>query len=108
MTVYSDMLREEDKETILQEAIRLTAVDRQKDYGHPIDDFTCAATLINICLQRKYKEKWLSILSIDATDIPIIQICVKLAREMNKHKRDNLVDICGYARTLEMVMEKLG
>ena len=30
-------------------------------------------------------------------------IAVKLARQTHQHKRDNLVDIAGYARTAAMV-----
>jgi len=33
-------------------------------------------------------------------------IALKISRECNKHKRDNLVDIAGYAKTIDMVMEK--
>ncbi len=36
---------------------------------------------------------------ITATDVPLCMIAVKLARQVHRHKRDNLVDIAGYART---------
>ena len=36
-------------------------------------------------------------------DVPLCMIAVKLARQAHRHKRDNLVDIAGYARTAAMV-----
>jgi hypothetical protein len=36
-------------------------------------------------------------------DIPLCMIAVKLARQVHRHKHDNLVDIAGYARTASMV-----
>ena len=36
-------------------------------------------------------------------DVPLCMIAVKLARQTHQHKRDNLVDIAGYARTAAMV-----
>ncbi len=31
---------------------------------------------------------------------------VKISREVNTHKRDNLVDAAGYLRTLEMLIDE--
>lgn len=79
-------------ENILQEADRLTGGDRGADYGHPLDDYTRTAAI------------WSAILGVDVTpeQAQLCMIGVKISRECNKHKRDNLVDIAGYARTLEM------
>jgi precorrin-4 methylase len=65
------------------------------DYGHPIHDFTRTASM------------WSTILGVEVTapQVAICMILVKVSRETHKHKRDNLVDIAGYARTLEMVYE---
>ena len=86
-------------ESILDTAKRITATDRQEDYGHPSVDFERTAAM------------WTGILSdrlvpdacIRAMDIPLCMIAVKLARQVHRHKRDNLVDIAGYARTAAMV-----
>ena len=40
---------------------------------------------------------------VGAMDVPLCMIAVKLARQAHRHKRDNLVDIAGYARTAAMV-----
>ena len=51
---------------------------------------------------------WLAFLgkTITAEDVPLMMILLKVSREANKHKRDNLVDIAGYARTREMLDDK--
>lgn len=41
--------------------------------------------------------------AITAMDIPLCMVAIKLARQSHHHKRDNLVDIAGYARTAAMV-----
>ena len=80
---------------VLQEADKITSVDRNKDYGHPRADFTRTATL------------WSAFLGIEITpeQVPLMMILLKVSREANKHKLDNLIDICGYARTREMLDE---
>jgi hypothetical protein len=40
-----------------------------------------------------------------AEDVPLAMICVKLSRESHQHKRDNLVDIAGYAAALDRLYE---
>lgn len=85
--------------TILQEAQALVHGARNADYGHPADDFEAVAKAFNAYIKKKYKiANYL-----EATDVPIFQMIVKIMREANKPKRDNLVDIAGYAATLEMV-----
>lgn len=38
-----------------------------------------------------------------AEDVALMMIAFKVAREVGKHKHDNLVDICGYAELLELL-----
>jgi hypothetical protein len=70
--------------------------DRGTDYGHPLDDFTKTAEMFNAWKGTK----------LTADDVAVFMMFVKLSREANKHKRDNLVDLCGYAQTLSMVKEE--
>ena len=93
---------EEAQETpgpILDEAKRITQSDRQDDYGHPSNDFARTATMWTGVLAGKLREG----AEISAMDVPLCMIAVKLARQAHRHKRDNLVDIAGYARTAAMV-----
>jgi len=89
----------EAPESLLDEAERLTAQDRQHDYGHPSQDFARTALLWTAVLADRLREGQ----HITAMDVPLCMIAVKLARQAHRHKRDNLVDIAGYARTAAMV-----
>jgi hypothetical protein len=80
-------------ETILDEAKRLVANDRGADYGHPSDAYAPVGRI------------WGAILKIP--DIPPATVCLmmaamKIGRHSVRRKRDNLVDVAGYARTVEM------
>lgn len=87
--------------TILQEAQALVYGARNADYGHPADDFAAVAKAFNAYIKMKYNIVNL----LESTDVPIFQIIVRIMREANKPKRDNLVDIAGYAATLEMIYD---
>jgi Domain of unknown function (DUF6378)/Domain of unknown function (DUF4406) len=83
------------QETVCQEADRLVAHDRQSTYGHPREDFARTGKI------------WSAILGVDVTpeQVALCMIGVKMSRECHKAKRDNAVDICGYAKCLDMVRE---
>ena len=86
----------EPREAILDEAKRLVHGDRNDDYGHPFHDFNRAATMWTVILETR----------VTAEDVALCMIAVKIAREVNKPKRDNLVDIAGYAEALDMVRQE--
>lgn len=86
-----------EKETALQEAQRLVHGDRGADYGHPIDDYTRTGRM------------WGAILGIGDIDPRIcclMMAAVKISRECNKPKRDNRVDLAGYAECANMIAER--
>jgi len=83
-------------ESILEEAQRLVHGDRGENYGHPIEDFT------------RTGQMWAAILGLEEVtpeQVALCMIAVKISREVNRPKRDNLVDIAGYAETAAMVHE---
>ena len=77
--------------TILEEAQSAVYGDRQADYGTVTDNFQTIADLWSTILKHK----------VTPAQVGLCMVGVKVAREMYKPKRDNLVDIAGYAATLE-------
>lgn len=88
-------------QTILEEAAEITAGDRQKFYGHPRDNHGNTAEFWTAYLKRKYGAAF----ALDAEDVCFFMALLKVSRQCNRPKRDNLVDIAGYIRNAEMVTE---
>ncbi len=89
MTVLTHpTLPSSDSNDVLSEAYKLTSGDRQNQYGAPDQDFTRTAKM------------WSALKGVEFTteDVAAFLICVKLSRNSWKGKRDNWVDIAGYAR----------
>ena len=78
-------------QSVLTEAEGLVHGDRNTTYGHPLDDFSRTAQM------------WSALLGTPVTpeQVGLCMIAVKLSRECHLPKRDNLVDIAGYAETVE-------
>ena len=85
---------------ILEEAAELTDGSRQHDYGHPSVDFAHTALMWTALFAHHLRP---GDAGIQPREVPLAMIAVKLAREAHLHKRDNLVDIAGYARTAAMI-----
>lgn len=81
---------------ILQEADKLTSGDRRAEYGSPCESFERIAAFWSIVIGAK----------VTAEQVALCMVTFKVAREMNGHKRDSLVDIAGYARTVEMIYDE--
>ena len=92
-------MAERAPETILQEAQRLVHGNRGADYGHPIDDYTRTGRMWGAIL---------GIPDIDPRTACLMMAVMKVSREVNKHKRDNLTDLAGYAECASMVAERQG
>lgn len=84
-------------ESALQEAQRLVHGDRGAAYGHPIDDYTRTGRMWGAVL---------GIPDIDPRLCCLMMAAVKISREVNAPKRDNRVDLAGYAECAEMVAER--
>lgn len=78
------------KESILQEAERIVNGDRNQDYGDMNESFSNIA------------KGWSVIAGTEITphQVGLMMIWLKVCRENNKHKRDNLVDVIGYAHCI--------
>lgn len=83
-------------ETILEEAQRLTHGERQASYGHPIDDFSRTAAM------------WQAILGcpVTAEQVAMCMIAIKLSRLCHTMRRDSVVDVAGYANTMQMIADE--
>lgn len=87
----------DDAESILREAHDAVYGSRQGDYGHPREDFTRTAVLWTGLLQHKLADGAF----IEPEDIARCMVGVKLSRDVNSPKRDNRVDMAGYALCLD-------
>lgn len=69
--------------------------ERQTEYGPPEESFSNIAKI------------WSAILHIDVTkeQVALCMLGLKIVREANLHKRDNLDDIDGYNEILKMFYE---
>lgn len=89
-------------ESICQEAHRIQGGDRQQEYGHPKDNFQDIATLWQGYLSlRQDPEGW----GITPEDVAYMMILMKIVRNNHKPKRDNAVDIAGYAQCLGKIQD---
>ncbi len=88
-----------DYANILEEAQAAVYGPRQNDYGHPRDNFQQTADLWNAYFRGDEKP-----LVFTPEDIGVAMILVKVSRQSNSPKRDNLVDIAGYAATVDRVI----
>ena len=77
--------------TILDEAKKIVNGARQKAYGSPQKNYERVAVIWSVILG----------VSITPQQVVLCMIGLKIARESHRHKRDNTVDIAGYAELLD-------
>lgn len=94
----TDQTDEDIRVNILQEADNIVNGDRQKFYGHPSDNHGCTALMWSGYLSRRYNMK----IELDVRDVCWLNALQKISRDANAPKRDNLVDVAGYAANIEM------
>jgi len=92
-----------DPSTILDEAKACVLGSRHDDYGRCYPLYQKMADVLNARFSHKLKSDEL----FTAADMPIIQIELKICREQHKPKRDNRVDIAGYAEVLDEIQQDL-
>lgn len=81
--------------SILAEAEHLTTQDRNDSYGHPSHDYGRVSAAFNSLTGH----------ALTTEDAILFMVCVKLAREAYKPKRDNRVDAAGYLNCLDMAVQ---
>lgn len=85
------------EDSILQEAAEVVSGARMRDYAHPRVNFERIAKMWSVLLDYPVTPR----------DVARCMIALKLARDVNTPKRDNLVDIAGYAETANMLDTRL-
>lgn len=89
-------------EGVLAEALRISGENRQRDYGHPLINHERIAAIWNVVLGPKLKA------DITPEEVVWCMIGTKIAREVNTPKRDNVVDVVGYAHCLDLIQQVKG
>ena len=87
--------------TYQEEAEKLVLGDRNSTYGNPSDDYAKTAKIWSGMLMLKLKPG----VEITPKEAMLMMAGLKISREMNKHKRDNLVDAHGYLICAEWDIE---
>jgi hypothetical protein len=86
--------RQPARTRLLEEAIKITAHDRNKAYGNPEDNFANIAEYWSAYLTQSQKQS----IIVSSQDIAHLMILMKIARlATNPNHRDSLVDVAGYA-----------
>jgi len=86
------ILRPVESITVPYEAQEIVLGARRYTYGHPLDNFLRIAELWTATFGHKLIDGQ----KIDVRDVTMAMIQVKIAREYNSPKRDNVVDVLGY------------
>ena len=87
-------------QNILSEAAKLISGDRRAAYGPPGESFTRTGKMMGALLHLDR--------DLTAAEVAMFFICHKLSRESYNPKRDNRVDIAGYAALLDQIQEEAG
>ena len=82
--------------TIAQEAENVVYGDRQADYGSVTENFSNIARLWSVLLK----------VEVTPNQVALCMVQLKIARQLNKSKMDNLVDIVGYVLCIEKMQNE--
>ena len=96
------ILRPVESITVPYEAQEIVLGARRYAYGHPLENFQRIADLWTATLGHKLVDGQ----KIDVRDVAMAMIQVKIAREYNSPKRDNMVDVNGYGYAYQESIEE--
>ena len=88
-------MNEENNKSILSEAEEIVNGSRHSDYGDAKESFSRVAAIASVMTGKELSPE----------DCCAVLMAVKLVRESFAHKRDNLVDLCGYAHIMNELNE---
>ena len=77
---------------VFEEANKITSGDREQQYGTPERNFTKIAEQWRLYIHQKYG----FLVDLNAEDVCWMMADLKKCRQMNRPKRDNIVDAVGY------------
>ena len=75
--------------------------DREETYGHPSKNLVAISQLWTIYIHQKYGSE----VCINAGDVCWMMTLLKMARQMNQEKQDNVVDAIGYLALIDRLGE---
>ena len=81
---------------ILKTALKLTTGDRHDEYGDCSIELDRVATMWSVIFETE----------ITSNQVALAMIALKITRQMHGNKRDNWVDIAGYARIGDIVNQE--
>lgn len=88
---------------VFQQAGNIVYGDREQTYGHPAKNLKVIAEQWQDYLFHKTG----AVVDLTAEDVCWMMALLKMARQMNQYKRDNLVDAIGYIGLIDR-LEKNG
>lgn len=94
-----DTPQEVKRVSVLTEAQGLVHGDRNDQYGAPAEEYARTVGMVNAMLGAKLREP------MTPEDLAYIMVCLKLSRQINKPKRDSLVDAAGYCEVAQWIID---
>ena len=83
--------------SIIDQARDIIEGDREKTYGEPGRNLRRIADQWSCYLSQKYE----SAVMLSEEDVCWMMVLLKMSRQINAHKEDNLVDAIGYIALIE-------
>jgi hypothetical protein len=87
---------------ILKQANEVITGPRQADYGHSLDNLGCIAEFWSTFIYKRFKIR----INLTAEDASLMMVLLKIDREANLHKDDNLIDGAGYLGLVQEIIEE--
>ncbi len=88
---------------VFEEAFNIIHGDREQTYGKPDANLKRIASLWTMYMEQKYGPYYI----LSPEDVCWMMTLLKIARQMNSNKRDNLVDAIGYIALIERITDEL-